>query len=557
VVEVDGRPIAGALVELAHATFSRDPRFGQQAEPRRRTVLSTTRTNEAGAFDLELRLDEAADVQVGASASARHTRARHTLNVNEFVAGAHDLGDLVLRPAGWIRGRVRDPGGASVEGVYVVANALLNESSPVRVSESGEFAIERCRVGPCIVAAFGRSGARLADAVIQVEADVETVLELELREQPAAISGVVLDRWRRPAVGVVVRGEPAIRDRAARATTGADGAFVLYPRVSEPHALFLGEVSRPEAVLENVNPGDAQLVLVAEHGFALEIVALDAQSGAVLTDFGAARVPSLLMHLGGQLPQSAMPAADGRMLVFVDVRDDGIVCFADGYVPFAGPIAPDAGELSRQTVRLERGATLAGRLLAAPYARVSASPERQAVRGNLEALGYIDPDAATRVGQGLLQLFGNADKDVQGYFHPVVRAIADEHGAFELEGLSEGTYTLDAHAAVGRCSVRGVPVPRAGTLDLGDLELIRYARLEGVIRSARVAATSLHVRRSSLTASAVTADAEGNFAIDRIEPGRHEFHLGDHRRPGQQLGKHTLELAPGETRRVEWTVDGP
>jgi len=530
VIEVDGRPIAEALVELDSWPASLRRSAGQRG----------ARTGAAGGFELELSLAGLTRAWIEASAGPFHQRARVELDRSQLVAGEHRVGDVVLEAAGVIRGRVRDPNGAALTGVTVEARALIASNKPVAVDETGAFTIARCRPGPCVVVASGPSGARLADLVTSIEPGVETVVELLLRERERTISGIALDRWQRPLAGVQVHGVPQDWQRDARTTTAQDGSFTLHPRMAGRHALVLAnEHGQRTAPVGSAEPGDTQLVLVDEHGFVLEVEARDADTGDALSSFAAVAIALEGLERSGALVDRPPTSKDGRARVYVDPRVHAILGVADGHLPVATPVLVDAGSLARQTLDFHRGARLRGRVRGAPHANVVLSADWLLNGEPASDHGYMGSKART---------------DVQGRHRPSVHTLADEHGSFELSGIAAGTYALEVRAAYGRYEARGLRIEAGQTRDLGELELMADARLEGRISSSGAAAGGWTIWFRQWSGGPVPVATDGSFLIERMSSGAHELHLNDRR--GKLLRKFTLELAPGETRRVEWTVDG-
>ncbi|MEM9380097.1 MAG: carboxypeptidase regulatory-like domain-containing protein [Planctomycetota bacterium] len=127
---------------------------------------------------------------------------------------------------------------------------------------------------------------------------------------------------------------------------------------------------------------------------------------------------------------------------------------------------------------------------------------------------------------------------------PVKERSRDPEGRFELEGVGEGTWDLTAYAK-GHGDGRPVRVEVPLDLDGARIVLPRHASVAGkVVDASGAPVADVRVRGSGRSAA---TDAEGRFALTKMQPGEIHFQLSDTGEHGPPLDPR-LMLQPGEER---------
>ncbi len=348
-------------------------------------------------------------------------------------------------------------------------------------------------------------------------------LEIVL-EAGATISGFVRDRAGKGLEGrTVVAREPGVRGPLAGARTeepsAGDGAFLiegLTPgRTYEVALMDLAAPGRRGAPV--VAPAEGVELVAAGLG-RIEGVALDAESGLPLRDFG---VSYEARERGGRLFVRGGPRggalAPGEKL---EVHDDegrfvldgvpagtwDVEASAPGYEKArAGAVTlEEDGQATGVEVRLRRGATLSGRVIEEGSGRPVADAEVNA-----------EP-------QGGEPRFRFGDDEEGG-------ARTGPDGRFELTGLAPGAYSVSAtHPDFAEASESAQVKGPSATV---ELRLGRGSRLAGVVASGGRPVAGASVVLSAAGegfggpfgpgAQSVTSDDAGRFRFERLTPGRY------------------------------------
>lgn len=504
-----GRVVDEDLVPLSAV------RVFQVGEPR-----CATRTGADGAFDLDVLPGEGA-CTLRFEASGRATRQLDsTLRAGE----AKELGDVVLKPGGRLRGRVFGPTGSSFEGadVSVTAPDLWGSLEAARVRgpfaelkltavscPDGRFEVEGVGVGP-MRAWAGAPGMRWAvSAPIEVGAD-QTTEEVELHLEPAhrddRITGQVLSP----------EGEPVPHARLGcwehaggggtsfSLETDSEGRFEL---AAKRGRLYDVSASDPAGRWsprrqKGITPGTEELELRFAEARWIEIRALDSR-GAPVESFE----PSMCTPDGAETLLSANPAEHGgasaparllvpseTFLVRVDARgfrlaDQGPFLSEEAPSELAFVLEPEPGVHGRV---LSHGAPLAG-------ARVRLFEAAPGMR--IEHQGF------------LTLVFPEARDETR----------TDEEGRFTLKLRERGTYVVRAEAEAHAPADSG-PLELAAEVGCTGLELAlgRGGDLEGRVRVAPGRDPSgviVSLNRGDGFPLTVRSDTEGRFGFEGLTPG--------------------------------------
>ncbi|MBP7674953.1 MAG: carboxypeptidase regulatory-like domain-containing protein [Thermoanaerobaculia bacterium] len=361
-VLLDGRPVAGATIAAVPQEEPLDAaRREARGEPEP-AALATVATSATGEFDLRVAAPEGRDVffRVRVSATgAVPVELPETRDATE----AEDLGDLALRRAEPLAGRVRGPDGAPVAGALVRLVARGRADGPVTgtaqpqeatTGADGEFrfATAAAELNELRVRAAGFAPARVRNAK-------PGALPREISLEPGhSLSGVVRKKDGRPAMKALVRWEGG--DAESRwVETGEDGSFRLadLPKCRGTVVADGGEDGFAEA--GGATPGLAEpLVLSLAPPAILEGRTLDAST--------LKPVPRVRLEVATDSGRfTARTGHDGRYRVR-GLRPGSATVRAEEprHVPWTRHSVPiEKGTSRTLDVLLTRGATLSGRVV--------------------------------------------------------------------------------------------------------------------------------------------------------------------------------------------------
>jgi hypothetical protein len=547
VLDALGRAVAGARVELAQSMESPE-RHRQDPDGLLRqdgAVQALAKTDARGEFELESPALRCESALLVISADPMLARLVHAFALEPgdrlLVAGEQDLGDLVLVSAGVIRGRFVDEGALFGADVSVSARASRGLVRVVRsdLGSSGEFELPHCEAGRHSVEA--RAGwMSAAEVDVHVESGRVSWVELVSPKRSGPIRGQVIKRVPDPMASLRVWGRPSDPARTVSAAVRADGSFELELQVDELHELVAGRAAEaPDWEIDprQTAPGDRDVSLAVCDWTEIEIVALDAESGAPIPRFDF-DVPNVMVGEEQALSFDSRLGAQGRGILRTEWRSTRLRCFAPAYLPFRGDIRLDAGSGSRMTVRLERGASIAGRVLGVSHPQVLL---RRAY------LGKQGPRA-----------FSPHNHDVSDFLAPQQRAVGDEQGNFALRGLPAGTFELVIHGEHGMVRIGRLRLEQGEQRTLGELALAPYASLAGRVECAGAPCPSgLFVELEGQPRRGALVGLDGSFRLDGVEAGERVVLIKDYARAQPQLAQRSVELASGELELVHWTLAPP
>lgn len=430
-----------------------------------------------------------------------------------------DLGELVLRRAGAIRGSVADRDGAPIAGA-TVALADADEASPISVLEHaefagrehvlaesdarGEFLLVSVPPGLTRIRAEKRGLEPATSGFIDVRPMQESRVEplvLRARSVENLILGVVLDprgepvpwaevEYRMRRLGSSSSGGTATDAQGRFQITAANGGrFSLCVRTRD-EALAL-------ALLDDVEPGSPELVVQLAQARTFELRVRDSEGRPVESFYAS-------LQRGEQwLERSNTLANPGGLARFrlpplpfsLHVRAEG---YADAELAEIDPARTGPLELRLRALPGLRGrVTLAGSAVAGAQVEVRAQARQRS-----ESDGFpvrVDPDACSV-------------------------AVTSADGSFVLTVREAGRYFVRASLA-GHAPAELGPLevdPKLGRAGL-ELALGRGGSVEGSVRvdaGRSAAGLVLAFSRGDAHAFTVRTDAAGRFRAEHLMPGR-------------------------------------
>ncbi len=309
-VVVDGKPASGAVASAIPFEEPLEKARRQargEAEPK---VLAAATAGPGGAFALAVPAVPGKEVLFRVRLAARGAVAAELSGVYD-ASETEDLGDLPLRKAEAMAGRVTGPGGKPVAGARVTLTARGRFDASIGLSPvpqealtgtDGTFRFESAASerNDLVVEAAGLAPARVAEAKGGAQSRAIALVA------GTTLSGSVKKRDGKPAAEVLVRYEAdGLQSRWVE--TGADGAFRLADLPARRGSVVAdaGDDGFAEIVSVTPEPGRAPLVLVLAPPTVLEGRTLDVVSLKVVP-----RVKLAATAVGGV--RLARSGADGR-----------------------------------------------------------------------------------------------------------------------------------------------------------------------------------------------------------------------------------------------------
>ena len=362
-VVTDGKPAAGAVASAIPFEEPLEKARRQvrgEAEPK---ALASATAGPGGAFDLTVPVVPGKETFFRVRIAARGAVAAELSGVYD-ASETDDLGELPLRKAEALAGRVTGPGGKPLAGARVTLTArgrfdasfgLAPVPQEATTGPDGTFRFEGAASerNELVVEASGMAPVRVAEAKGGAQSRAIALAE------GTALSGSVKKRDGKPAAGVLVRYETdGLETRWEE--TGADGTFLLanLPARRGSVVAEAGEEGFAEAPSITPAQGRAPLTLVLGSPTILEGRTLDIATLKV--------VPRVKLAVRtGQADHIARSGADGRFRVR-GLRPGEAYVRADEprYVLWTRPRIPlEKGATKTLDLPLTRGASLAGRVV--------------------------------------------------------------------------------------------------------------------------------------------------------------------------------------------------
>lgn len=516
VVDGSGRPLAGARATLTarglpgETGASAAPVY--EAESDADGVVRVVMPSPAGGFAVLL-------VDGGPYRTLGEVRF-DPLGLDPLLPGEHDAGEIVLHAAGRIAGRVVS-GGAALPNVGVRPSTEPSERRGARSGPDGHFSLDHLPPGT------GRLEFALEGYLRRAEpVDVATgaVLDLGVVElEPApSIECLLVDDAGVPVEGVWVTAGPVGSSGGGAARSAADGRLRIFVERSVPHDLELERDARffpwggPSAPGARVTPGDPELRIVLERIPLTRFRVVASDGGQPLAEFGLAirpgpvasresdsaeyapGWPAVGAHPGAELE---LPAAPGAHEAYVA---------APGFVPQVAPVLHDVPGTPVQTLRLEPGARVRGRLVQAGVVVPSAQVRLE------RALVPLGP--APRV-PGRVELGRTHRWDLASFPGRARTFVTGADGTFAFDDLAAGTYELTVVLDGAIRHTRDLlPVAARADVDLGDVRLERGATIAGRLEAGSSSPVGWMVAVQGREPVRVERE-DGHFVLERLSPG--------------------------------------
>lgn len=480
----DGGPAAGVRVQA-------EPASADQTRREARSAPVSTRTGDDGAFRLE-------GLAPGRTVvSARGDGGAWGRELAE--AGQEHPVELRLEPGGGIQGRVVAESGEPVGAVEVGGwgAAVQQDLGAVRVQGDGTFVVERLAPGRYELWATAAGWSRATETVT-VEPGGTAAVTLTLR-RGGSITGRVL------GLGSAELERCQVIASGSRATPAPDGTFTV-------GGVRLGRTEVSALLIPDGKRRSAS-VLIEDVG----------RPATVELDFGKG------IALSGSVRRAGAPAVGVGIEVRSGATSGSTASDAQGAWELAGV---EPGQIELRLVD-QHGRTLLGRRLqASSDQRVDLELPGGVLRGRVVALPERQPVAGARV-----TLLGSAEQP--GLSREV---SADEAGAFRIEDLPDGEFSVraraDGHTAAetqGRLSMASGPevtlelqaeqrlvlqvrLPDGSAPDRVNLQILRGGRVEDGIwadcdRTGEAVVTTLPVGAFTGLVWAIGAGQIGTFAV--------------------------------------------
>jgi len=422
-------------------------------------------------------------------------------------------------------------------------------SRDARTGPDGSYVVAHAPAGTYGVNAKAETYLAHFEPLVTVEAGRDTpVKDIVLAAAPT-IEGSVVDENGRPLEGARIWGWPTSSGWGAGAKSGADGRFVVHLPQDEPYSLSAkldGHLTwgdeHDKATM--YAPGRRGLEIVLKGLARTRFNVVDSETGAPIERFGL----SILEDNGSRSPgrvftEKRPPAAElhpgGVAEATARAGIDLYVIAADGYLMATGDVEYEVADVPAQTVRMQRGAGVRGRVLRDGAALADALVESVAIAGR----------HTTRDGK----------EDTERYFveaNTRRTTRTDAEGRFELAALDPREHRLTVRAAEGApLVIAPVSVPRTKTLELGDLKMLAGATILGqLVLPAGVAPAGCKIWLDDWREGVkALVDGAGQFRFENVPAGVRFLTLDE--RPGELAAGASLrvEIAAGETQSV--TID--
>lgn len=547
VLDVNGDPVVGAQVRLfAFRVWAADidvPRLAGRFDFRGFEVA----TDAIGNFRIEAPPPTATRVTFEIR-PGRYLDS-HTIYFAEsgrrmqqpLTAGVRDLGEIRLARTGALIGRVIDTEGRPIADAQVSIGETFTTTleRDTQSTADGTYVVAHAPSGTYGVTVHADRYISHFEPGITVEMGRDSLVPNIVLAIAPTIEGVVVDELDRPVAGARFSGWPVGTNggRGARGTSGADGRFVIPLPQAAPHTLSAkldGHLTWGDEQDESTvhAPGTRDLRVVMPTVARTQFKVLDGDTNepvesfglSILADNGSLSKSQVFTERRRPTPQPR-PGGVGETTARVGV--DLVLVAADGYELFARDVAHDVESIPTQTVRLQRGASVRGRVLHEGSALANALVEIVEIRSlgsNVE--GALDRD----------RYYSDANTRRS--------TRTKDDGRFELAGLGVGDHRLTVHPAKGaRRVLAPVLVRKARVTELGDVDVLPGATIVGEILMPSGSSPSglvvlLDDRHDEVQ---VLADAAGRFRFEDVPPGVRYVMLAE--RAG--------EIASGEPLRVE------
>ena len=465
-----------------------------------------------------------------------------------ITEGTRDLGIIPLVRTGAIAGRVVDESGQPLAEVKISITAGHAQAlgGNALTQADGTYLLEHAPGGTYGAKAFLDGYLQNLQEPITVAVGKDTTgIDFVLQPAPT-IEGWVHDQDGAPLEGVQVTGTSG-----ARATTDKQGHFTLYLTQIARHVLqakkegYSNWRTTGDRTKFQFSPGKTDLRITLHALPKTQFLVLDEESGKPLQAFGIRidldkGIRAKFSSFSGKARPQVKEHPSGMAEVPCREGVDLYLIAADGYPLAAGAVKWDVAGHPRQTVRLNRGATVQGRVLRDDNPVAHASVTIVQVGPATLPTDSGNPDGDSSMPS---QLYERASTKF--------RTRTDAQGRFALHGLHGAMQRLTVTPEEGAPLVVGpwLLKPKEA-LDLGDLLLTEGARVTGsVLLPPGVEPAGLEVffgdRRSAVKQ---VLDTSGRFEFEDLPNRKLKFQLGG--RPGflESGAKASVRVKPGRNR---------
>lgn len=527
-------------------------------------------TDEEGRFEFDLALPTSSWISLSVSCPPFHTRTSREFGFAggrkepPLVPGDNDLGDLILQPAGTVRGQVRN-GGAELPTGTRISISLSASASTISCGLDEEGHYELSGVPPGRHSVRARSEGFLSvtrDSIEVVAGEVTEGVDFSL-EPAETISGRVVDEDSRPVMGAKITGRSVTpgSSRTCSTRSAEDGTFELF---LHGKGEYMVSASR-----EGYQPFDGSsgpyhesgatgVMLLLPRMTTARFRVLDAQRDEPIERFGLkllrARSPGKTHYStsGDDQPAAVERHPGGEVLLSADPRWHDVTLVAPGRADLRARVAWDREGEQVMTLRMEPEGVLRGRVVSGgvPVPRVGIELEGD----HVALVPGASPDDDMAV------LLGHWGRDLDEFAARERLRGGDDDGSFEVVGLAEGTYelTLSAPGSSPRL-IEGLAITAGEVLDLGDIELARPAELSGrvLLGGAPTEGLQLYLSEEARTwptnGILQVLDAEGRFRF--VDLAERDYFLRLRESDGRVIQGPAVpvSLVAGEER--ELTVD--
>ena len=221
---------------------------------------------------------------------------------------------------------------------------------------------------------------------------------------------------------------------------------------------------------------------------------------------------------------------------------------APGHAPVERDVVHDVGASAVQTIALDRESTLDGRLV---FDRAFLGAATLVLeRDVIDEPGKPAQDAETFV----MQYEGRFRHDLGTFQGRERDAGSALDGSFSFGELAPGTWRLRVESRGARTTLRGLRVPAAGALHLGDVTIAREATVRGrIVTSPREPWVGFTVQMvGSSSSTAIARPPDGAFEFKGLEAGPHRIIWSRNADVARPIEGHSesLVLAAGEVREI-------
>lgn len=565
VVDPQGAPLAGAEVSLA-GLRNWSPTAEVEALEGWESAWKgwTTKADRDGSFAFEVPPPTVERTMLRVRNGRRWTQVRMEFGPGTrelrppFHPGFRNLGEISLRPARWIVGRVTTPDGEPVAGASVRIRHNSTTAPPrVYTDDDGFYELESIALlHPLAV-----------PKTWNLEADCRGYREAEVRglvidegSTPARqdlllvpmfeIRGRVLDSEGQPVRRCKVIASANSAPRRANASTEADGRYVLYLEEEGEYVLRASHEGLESQESSPTPTGSLAEDLILEPPSPIRFHIRRAENGAPVEAFTARVARGAVTHdkdleyfrISVKYRDETHPG--GTIDLQADPEEDLIEVAAPGFIPYFNYIEPEPGDPPTQVIELLEGAKVRGRWVSGD---ASPRPLRVRIEDGVWSPSGATPEEPRRF-----------TTTVRTH-DPIVES--DDTGRFEFSGLRPGLYRVTTVDEFGvQSSSEPFDLGLSEVHELGDLSLARGGVLEGVVLlpeawGGEAVPLGLGPWRSSKGPSPRT-EPDGRFRIEHLTPGTYEVWprgVPERTAPG---AREIVQVRDGETTRVTLDVRG-